>query len=135
MQLAIAYANIPLPELRRRGIPEQLIQFIEANRSTLLQALAFRNQLIQRPDPSRGPMQGGQPPFGGPSGHAPEMNNGMILPGSPSATCRIRGRTSCNPMDSQQPQQPQTTWHRATQSGASPSCHGAHHETQERLLP
>jgi hypothetical protein len=34
MQLAIAYANIPLPELRRRGIPE-LIQFIEANRSML----------------------------------------------------------------------------------------------------
>ncbi|KAJ7323670.1 hypothetical protein DFH08DRAFT_969216 [Mycena albidolilacea] len=95
MQLAIAYANIPLPELRRRGIPEQLIQFIEANRLTLLQALALCNQLIQRPDPSRGPTQGGQPPFGGPSGHAPEPFGNMPHPGIH------------NPMDSQQPQQPQ----------------------------
>ncbi|KAF7360366.1 Kinase-like protein [Mycena venus] len=65
MQL-MAYANIPLPELCHRGIPEQLIQSIEANRSTMLrdqtEALTFRNQLMQRPDPSSGPIQGGQQP-------------------------------------------------------------------------
>jgi hypothetical protein len=50
MELAIAYANIPLSELRCRRIPEQLIQFIEANRSTLLhqrtEALAFSTQTL-----------------------------------------------------------------------------------------
>ncbi|KAK7032988.1 ARID domain-containing protein [Favolaschia claudopus] len=85
MQMVMAYANIPLPELRRRGIPEQLIQFIENNRATLLsqqrEALAFRSQ-VMRSDPARNPMQPGQPPFGGPQ-PVPGLNSGMIPPGQP----------------------------------------------------
>ncbi|KAJ6456706.1 hypothetical protein C8R45DRAFT_943517 [Mycena sanguinolenta] len=34
MQIIMAYANSSLPELRRHGMPEQLIQFIDQNRST-----------------------------------------------------------------------------------------------------
>jgi hypothetical protein len=103
MQLVMAYASIPVPELRRRGIPEQLIQFIEANRTTIMrqqtEAVAFRNQLTQRPDPSRGPMPVQPPPFGGP----PNMNSGMIPPGPFNNMPHMQR----NPMDGQPPQPPQ----------------------------
>ncbi|KAJ7126729.1 hypothetical protein C8R44DRAFT_103842 [Mycena epipterygia] len=68
MQLVMAYANILEIELRRRGAPEQLIQFIEINRSTLLRRAAeqavFQNQF---PPWSGGMYQGGHgsPPAGG----------------------------------------------------------------------
>ncbi|KAJ7467207.1 hypothetical protein FB451DRAFT_1040476 [Mycena latifolia] len=39
-QLVLGSASIPLVELRRRGIAEELVQFIEANRPTLLQIAA-----------------------------------------------------------------------------------------------
>jgi hypothetical protein len=50
-------------------------------------------------------MQGGQPPFGGPPGHVPGMNNGMIPPGQPFGNMPHPGMH--NPMDGQQPQPPQ----------------------------
>jgi hypothetical protein len=86
MQLVMAYANIPLPELRRRGIPEQLIQFIENNRTTLLRNATeqgiFRNQ-IARPDQARPMQPTGQQPFGGSPPAAGGMGNGMMAPGQP----------------------------------------------------
>ncbi|KAJ7274552.1 hypothetical protein B0H12DRAFT_1228260 [Mycena haematopus] len=103
MQVVMAYANIPLAELRRRGIPEQLIQFIETNRSTLLrqqsEAHSFRSQL--RPDLSR-PMQPGQLPFGGQQ-PVPGMN-GMMQPGQ--QPFMSHPGMQHNSMDGQHPQQP-----------------------------
>jgi hypothetical protein len=84
MQLVMAYANIPPAELRRRNIPEQLIQFIETNRDALKRTLAeqanFRSQLGRPPE--QGGIHPGGPPFGG-SPPAGGMGNGpgMMQPG------------------------------------------------------
>ncbi|KAJ7838639.1 hypothetical protein B0H14DRAFT_1082912 [Mycena olivaceomarginata] len=107
MQLAIAYANIPLPELRRRGIPEQLIQFIEANRSALLQALVFRNQLIQRPHTGlfEGTHAGRPAAVWWAIGACAEDEQRDDPAWQPFGNMPHPG--THNPMDSQQPQQPQ----------------------------
>ncbi|KAJ7158919.1 hypothetical protein C8R46DRAFT_404752 [Mycena filopes] len=84
MQLVMAYANIPLPELRRRGIPEPLIQFIETNRTTLIRNATeqgiFRNQ-IPRLDQGGSMHPGGQQ-FNGSPPSGP-MGNPMMTAGQP----------------------------------------------------
>ncbi|KAJ7467200.1 hypothetical protein FB451DRAFT_1402031 [Mycena latifolia] len=40
MSLVMQYASIPIADLRRRGISEQLILFLEANRAALLRIAA-----------------------------------------------------------------------------------------------
>ncbi|KAJ7104308.1 hypothetical protein B0H15DRAFT_809422 [Mycena belliarum] len=79
MQLVMAYANVPAAELRRRGLPDQIIQFIEANRVMLLQRASeqanFRNQIARPPDQG-GMHPGGQ--FGGSPPNAGGMSGGMM---------------------------------------------------------
>ncbi|KAJ7126683.1 hypothetical protein C8R44DRAFT_701425 [Mycena epipterygia] len=93
IQLVMAYANIPDIELRRCGVPEQLIQYIENNRSTLLRHAAeqgaFRNQ-IERP-----PYQGGmhQDGYGSPPA------GGMMQPGRQSMPPGMQP----HPMENPQP--------------------------------
>ncbi|KAJ6607365.1 hypothetical protein B0H10DRAFT_2072011 [Mycena sp. CBHHK59/15] len=78
MQLVMAYANVPLSELRRRGIPEQLIQFIENNRATLIRNAAeqgtFNKALRGAARPAD---QGGMNGNGAPFGASPPQNGGM----------------------------------------------------------
>lgn len=91
MQLVMAYANIPAIELRRRGIPEQLIQFIENNRSTLLRNAAeqgvFRNQIARPPDGMH------------PGGHGSPPAGGMMQPGRQFMPPGMQP----NPMENQPP--------------------------------
>ncbi|KAJ7773049.1 hypothetical protein B0H16DRAFT_1363068 [Mycena metata] len=84
MQLVMAYANLPLSELRRLRVSEALIQFIENNRTTLIRNATeqgiFRNQIPRLEQ--NGPMHSGGPQFAGSPPSGP-MGNGMINPGQP----------------------------------------------------
>ncbi|KAJ6577233.1 hypothetical protein B0H19DRAFT_1019558 [Mycena capillaripes] len=121
MQLVMAYANIPLPELRRRGIPEQLIQFIENNRTTLLrnaEAQDFFRRGIARPGDQNRPM----PPNGQQFAGSPPAGGGMpniMQPGQPPFM-QHPGMHNNNPMDLQQQQQQPQQQH-PQQSIARPS--------------
>ncbi|KAJ7052513.1 hypothetical protein C8F01DRAFT_1375908 [Mycena amicta] len=86
MQLVMQYANLPTSELRRRGFPEQIVQFVENNRSTLLQnrleQAKFHEMLAPHsaPQPMQPNNQAGIPPS------MAGMNGGRVpagLPGPP----------------------------------------------------
>nr|GAT60914.1 predicted protein [Mycena chlorophos] len=62
MQLVMQYANLPTSELRRRGMPEQVIQFVENHRATILQNRMDQAKFHEMLAPQQQQPGGGPPP-------------------------------------------------------------------------
>ncbi|KAJ7494586.1 hypothetical protein B0H11DRAFT_2002483 [Mycena galericulata] len=108
MQQVLNYLPVPPAELRRRGVPEQLIQFIENNRAALMKTVMDQSnfRIGLRPGDQGGggmhPGGGGQPPFSTAGG----MNNGLMQPGPPFRP-HPHGGMPGNSMENAPPQQQQ----------------------------
>ncbi|KAG5651516.1 hypothetical protein H0H81_008353 [Sphagnurus paluster] len=111
MQMVVGYANQSVEELRRQGIQEKIIQFVEANRAQLQRMVMeqgmFRGH-VQRPPEQHG-MQGMSPPFHGSpiqqsSSPAVGLNPPFMPPQQQNGLLPIQGN---NFMDNRQPQLPQ----------------------------
>ncbi|GLB40609.1 hypothetical protein LshimejAT787_0804800 [Lyophyllum shimeji] len=97
MQMVLGYANQSVEELRRQGVQERIIQFVENNRAhlqrTLMEQKAFRGQFQNQGNPvnhqNATPAAAPHPPF------LPQQQNGLLP---------MQGN---NFMDNRQPQLPQ----------------------------
>ncbi|KAG6853785.1 hypothetical protein C0991_001374 [Blastosporella zonata] len=81
MQMVIGYANSSAEELRRQGVQEKIIQFVEVNRSNL-QRMSLEQGMFRTPfqnPPLRPPEQHGPPGAAG-----PPFQNGSPHPGAAS---------------------------------------------------
>ncbi|KAF5382094.1 hypothetical protein D9615_004211 [Tricholomella constricta] len=115
MQVVIGYANQSVEELRRQGVQEKIIQFVETNRAHLQRTVMeqgifrgqFKNQGIRPPDQHG--VQGGVTgtPFQGAGGHqnsAPAGGQNLSYMQRQNGLLPMRG---INFMDNRQPPVPQ----------------------------
>jgi len=118
-QQILAYANISAPELRTRGVPEQIIQFVEVNRGNLqrtLQQQSFRSMAQKQNMPGQVSESGRMNPdvLGPFSNILPPQQPGSIPSGGsrpppsqghPSAGMNVAGTSNGQPQTPQkQPQ-------------------------------
>jgi hypothetical protein len=122
MNAVMVYANVSATDLRTRGVPEQVVQFVEHNRAhlqrTIQQQQVFRG-MVQKPNvPGQAPDPGRMNPdvLGSFSGMLPQPQAGSLPPagarqqqqpqqGHPSTGMTTNGTNSGNGQ-SQPPQKP-----------------------------